>query len=232
MQLDKTAAIVTGGASGLGAATARRLAAQGVKVALFDLNETQGEALAKELGGVFCKVDVTKEDTVDAGFAKSRAAMATATADNTRLTAPLAGPVALRPSRRAPGMRCGAPSSSLRNKASRFLRGRSSSPPAIRPCSRRRRSRRCSTPTRPPAPPRPPPPAPATRDRHPSRSGARWTGRGDPDRVRAAAAPVVAPPRPAWAGPPAPPGRAHPRPASGRANGWWHRAAGTRAAWS
>ncbi|MFO1196021.1 MAG: SDR family NAD(P)-dependent oxidoreductase [Burkholderiaceae bacterium] len=68
-------AVITGGASGLGAATARRLAAQGVKVALFDLNETQGEALAKELGGVFCKVDVTKEDTVDAGFAKSRAAI-------------------------------------------------------------------------------------------------------------------------------------------------------------
>jgi len=68
-------AVITGGASGLGAATARRLAAQGVKVALFDLNETQGEALAKELGGVFCKVDVTREDTVDAGFAKSRAAI-------------------------------------------------------------------------------------------------------------------------------------------------------------
>ena len=68
-------AVITGGASGLGAATARRLAAPGVKVALFDLNETQGEALAKELGGVFCKVDVTREDTVDAGFAKSRAAI-------------------------------------------------------------------------------------------------------------------------------------------------------------
>jgi NAD(P)-dependent dehydrogenase (short-subunit alcohol dehydrogenase family) len=68
-------AIITGGASGLGAATARRLAAQGVKVALFDLNETQGEALAKELGGVFCKVDVTSEEQVDAGFAKARAAI-------------------------------------------------------------------------------------------------------------------------------------------------------------
>jgi NAD(P)-dependent dehydrogenase (short-subunit alcohol dehydrogenase family) len=68
-------AIITGGASGLGAATARRLAAQGVKVALFDLNETQGEALAKEVGGVFCKVDVTSEEQVDAGFAKARAAI-------------------------------------------------------------------------------------------------------------------------------------------------------------
>jgi NAD(P)-dependent dehydrogenase (short-subunit alcohol dehydrogenase family) len=68
-------AIVTGGASGLGAATARRLAKQGVKVALFDLNAEAGEALAKELGGVFCKVDVTSEEQVDAAFAKARAAI-------------------------------------------------------------------------------------------------------------------------------------------------------------
>jgi NAD(P)-dependent dehydrogenase (short-subunit alcohol dehydrogenase family) len=68
-------AIVTGGASGLGAATARRLAGHGVKVALFDLNEAAGEALAKEIGGVFCKVDVTNEEQVDAGFAKARAAI-------------------------------------------------------------------------------------------------------------------------------------------------------------
>ncbi len=67
-------AVVTGGASGLGAATARRLAQQGVKVALFDLNEPQGEALAQEIGGVFCKVDVTSEEQVDAAFAKARAA--------------------------------------------------------------------------------------------------------------------------------------------------------------
>ena len=61
MQLDsRIAAVVTGGASGLGAATARRLASHGVKVALFDLNEAAGEALAEELGGVFCKVDVTQ----------------------------------------------------------------------------------------------------------------------------------------------------------------------------
>ena len=76
MKLDSTiSAIVTGGASGLGAATARRLAASGVKVALFDLNAEKGEALAKELGGVFCLVDVTKEESVDAGFAKARAAI-------------------------------------------------------------------------------------------------------------------------------------------------------------
>jgi len=68
-------AVITGGASGLGAATARRLANQGVKVALFDLNAEAGEALAKEIGGVFCKVDVTSEEQVDAGFAKARAAI-------------------------------------------------------------------------------------------------------------------------------------------------------------
>ena len=75
MQLNATvAAVITGGASGLGAATARRLAAHGVKVALFDLNAAQGEALAQELGGIFCAVDVTSEEQVDAGFAKARAA--------------------------------------------------------------------------------------------------------------------------------------------------------------
>jgi NAD(P)-dependent dehydrogenase (short-subunit alcohol dehydrogenase family) len=76
MKLDKTiSAVITGGASGLGAATARRLAADGVKVALFDLNEELGEKLAKELGGVFCKVDVTSSEQVDAGLKKARAAI-------------------------------------------------------------------------------------------------------------------------------------------------------------
>lgn len=75
MELNETiSAVVTGGASGLGAATARRLAAKGVKVALFDLNEEKGEALAAELGGVFCKVNVTSDEDVDAGFEKARAA--------------------------------------------------------------------------------------------------------------------------------------------------------------
>ena len=76
MKLDSSiSAVITGGASGLGAATARRLAADGVKVALFDLNEELGEALAKELGGVFCKVNVASSEEVDAGFAKARAAI-------------------------------------------------------------------------------------------------------------------------------------------------------------
>ncbi len=69
-----TPAVVTGGASGLGAATARALAARGAKVAIFDMNAEKGEALAAELGGVFCKVDVTSDEEVDAGFAKARAA--------------------------------------------------------------------------------------------------------------------------------------------------------------
>ncbi len=75
MQLNSSiSAVITGGASGLGAATARRLAAHGVRVALFDLNVELGEALATELGGLFCRVDVTSEDQVDAAFAAARAA--------------------------------------------------------------------------------------------------------------------------------------------------------------
>lgn len=76
MILDSTiSAVVTGGASGLGAATARALAAKGVKVAIFDLQEEKGTALANEIGGVFCEVNVTDDASVDAGFAKARAAI-------------------------------------------------------------------------------------------------------------------------------------------------------------
>jgi len=75
MKLDSSiAAVVTGGASGLGEATVRQLAAHGVKVAIFDMNEQKGEAVAKEVGGVFCKVNVTSDEEVDAAFAKARAA--------------------------------------------------------------------------------------------------------------------------------------------------------------
>mgnify|MGYP003707175497 CR=1 FL=1 len=75
MKLDSSvAAVVTGGASGLGAATSRALAAHGVKVAIFDFSEEKGEAIAREIGGVFCKVDVTSDSEVDAAFAKARAA--------------------------------------------------------------------------------------------------------------------------------------------------------------
>lgn len=76
MKLDSSvSAVVTGGASGLGAATARALAAKGVKVAIFDLQAEKGEAIAKELGGVFCEVNVTDDASVDAGFEKARAAI-------------------------------------------------------------------------------------------------------------------------------------------------------------
>ncbi|AOK67890.1 3-hydroxy-2-methylbutyryl-CoA dehydrogenase [Burkholderia multivorans] len=76
MQLNSDiTAIVTGGASGLGAATAKRLAGHGVKVAIFDMNETAGRTLAHEIGGVYCNVDVTSEEQVDAAFAKARAAV-------------------------------------------------------------------------------------------------------------------------------------------------------------
>ena len=75
MKLDNTvSAIVTGGASGLGEATARALAAKGVRVAIFDMNREKGDAVAAEIGGTFCAVDVTDEASVDAGFATARAA--------------------------------------------------------------------------------------------------------------------------------------------------------------
>ena len=66
-------AVVTGGASGLGAATARALAAKGVKVAILDLNSNAGEAVAKEIGGLYSQCDVTSEGSVDAALAKARA---------------------------------------------------------------------------------------------------------------------------------------------------------------
>lgn len=76
MKLDASvAAVVTGGASGLGAETARRLADLGVRVALFDLNQEKGEALAEAVGGVFCSVDVTSDNSVEQGLAKARDAL-------------------------------------------------------------------------------------------------------------------------------------------------------------
>ncbi len=67
-------AIVTGGASGLGRATAEALAGAGMKVAIFDLDEGAGRARAEAIGGLFCKVDITSEDSVAQGFAQARAA--------------------------------------------------------------------------------------------------------------------------------------------------------------
>jgi NAD(P)-dependent dehydrogenase (short-subunit alcohol dehydrogenase family) len=77
MKLDSSiAAVVTGGASGLGGATVRALAAHGVKIAILDLERQRekGEALAKEVGGVFCPANVTSEEEVDAAFDAARAA--------------------------------------------------------------------------------------------------------------------------------------------------------------
>jgi NAD(P)-dependent dehydrogenase (short-subunit alcohol dehydrogenase family) len=75
MQLGKDiAAVVTGGASGLGAATGKALAGKGVKVAILDLNAEAGEKLAKEIGGTFAKCDVTSEPSVDAALAAARKA--------------------------------------------------------------------------------------------------------------------------------------------------------------
>lgn len=74
MNLFGTSAIVTGGASGLGGATAEALAAEGVKVALWDLNQEKGEAHAEKLGGIFCKTDVSSEDSVAAALEKTIAA--------------------------------------------------------------------------------------------------------------------------------------------------------------
>ena len=67
MELTNSSAIVTGGASGIGAATARMLAKKGAKVVIADLQADKGEALAKEIGGAFCKVDVTNtQDIINA----------------------------------------------------------------------------------------------------------------------------------------------------------------------
>ncbi len=74
MLLKDQAAIVTGGASGLGAATARKLAAQGAKVAVFDLNTALAESFAKEIGGIAVTCDVADAASAEAAIAKAAAA--------------------------------------------------------------------------------------------------------------------------------------------------------------
>ena len=66
MDINGASAIVTGAASGIGAAVARRLAAKGAVVVVADLQADKGEALAQEIGGVFAKVDVTETDQIKA----------------------------------------------------------------------------------------------------------------------------------------------------------------------
>jgi len=69
MRIDGTSALVAGGASGLGAATARRLAAGGAEVTIADIDERAGQALAGELGAAFVACDVTDEAQVEAAVA-------------------------------------------------------------------------------------------------------------------------------------------------------------------
>jgi len=68
MNITDCAAIVTGGASGLGEASARMLATAGAKVAIFDLNAERGELVAKDIKGLFVNVNVTEEDSVNHGL--------------------------------------------------------------------------------------------------------------------------------------------------------------------
>lgn len=80
MKIADTCAVITGGASGLGEATARQFAASGAKVALFDLNAEAGERVAAELGGTFHKTDVTDEASVQASINAATEAMGKITA--------------------------------------------------------------------------------------------------------------------------------------------------------
>lgn len=75
MRIDETiAAVVTGGASGLGEAVVRALAASGVRVAIFDINASLGTSLAEELGITFAEVDVSSDASVAEGFRRAREA--------------------------------------------------------------------------------------------------------------------------------------------------------------
>jgi len=71
MSLDFTgsSAVITGGASGIGEASARRMAGLGMRVVIADLNEERGQAVASELGGIFAKTDVTNEEECQAAVA-------------------------------------------------------------------------------------------------------------------------------------------------------------------
>jgi NAD(P)-dependent dehydrogenase (short-subunit alcohol dehydrogenase family) len=73
MEITGSSAIVTGGASGIGEACARALAAKGATVVIADLNAEKGEALAQELGGAFARVDVTNTDDLKAAVEQADA---------------------------------------------------------------------------------------------------------------------------------------------------------------
>jgi len=78
MEINGTAAIVTGGASGLGEATARRLAAAGAKVACFDVNLEGAKAVGEDLGGIGVECDVTSAEGTEAALAEAAAIHGTA----------------------------------------------------------------------------------------------------------------------------------------------------------
>src|ERR671934_714391 len=104
MQLSGIGALVAGGASGLGEATARELAGRGARVAVADLNEERGRPLADELGGLFLPADVTDQEAVrgavDAavgGLGELRLAVSCAGIGWAERTVKREGPAALEP---------------------------------------------------------------------------------------------------------------------------------------
>ena len=80
MRIQDTAAIITGGASGLGEATARHFRAQGAQVTVFDRDADRGPRIANEIGAHFAEVDVTDETSVSVGITVARGAMGKITA--------------------------------------------------------------------------------------------------------------------------------------------------------
>jgi len=74
MKIEGQAALVTGGASGLGEATARELARLGAKVAVLDVNIEQAQAVAREIGGVACRCDITDTASLQAALDQAAAA--------------------------------------------------------------------------------------------------------------------------------------------------------------
>ena len=100
MQLDGVGALVAGGASGLGEATARELVARGARVTIADLNEERGAALASELDAAFVKADVTNEEQVKAAVEAAgglRLAVSCAGIGWAERTVGREGPAALQP---------------------------------------------------------------------------------------------------------------------------------------
>ncbi|HJM98209.1 MAG TPA: SDR family NAD(P)-dependent oxidoreductase, partial [Acidimicrobiales bacterium] len=68
MDLTGASAVITGGASGIGEASARKLEELGARCVIVDLQEEKGEAVAKELGGLYVKADVSNEEQVQAAM--------------------------------------------------------------------------------------------------------------------------------------------------------------------